>query len=105
MPANQLAVDGVQSVGDLKEFFLAGHLRIKYGLQQKIAKFFGEVGPVAAINGIQHFIRLFQRVRLNGIERLFAVPGAAIRAAQASHNRNKLLKFISGGEHGVERSI
>ncbi len=60
---------------------LRGHLRVEEHLQQQIAKLILQVGPGAALDGIEDLVSLLQCVPLDGVEGLFAVPGATARPA------------------------
>ena len=103
MAADQLLVDGVERIVDAEEILLGGHLRVEDGLQQKVAQFFGELVPVAAVDGVEHFVGLFERVGLDGVEGLLAVPRTAAGRAQAGHDLDQFLKLLAGcfGAHSV----
>ena len=92
MTADQLAVQLVEHVGDGEVAFVGGHLGIEQDLKQQVAEFFGQVGKVAALDGVEDFVGFFQGVFANGVEGLFAIPGAAAGSAQASHDGGRLLK-------------
>ena len=92
MPAHQLAIQMVQHLGNGEMALVGRHLRIKQHLQQQIAQFLGQVRKVAPLNGVEDLVGLFQRVFADGIEGLFAVPGAAVGRAQPRHDGHRLLK-------------
>ena len=92
MPADQLAVQMVKHIGNREVSFVRRHLRIEQNLQQQIAQFFGQMRKVAALNRVENLVGLFQRVFANGVERLFAVPGASARSPQPRHDGDRLLK-------------
>ena len=71
------------------------HLGEKNGLQYEIAQLFGEPGPIALVDCVQHFISLFEQVRLDGVEILLAVPGAATGGAQLGHNVDEALELLA----------
>ena len=78
----------------MREFaFLGRHLREENRLQQKVAEFFSEPGPVARVDRVQHLVGLFEQVRLDGVEGLLAVPRTAARRAQPGHDLDQTLKF------------
>ena len=77
----------------------ARHLRVEDGLQQKVAQLFGELAPVAPVDGVEHLVGLFERVRLDGVEGLLAVPRTAAGRAQARHQIHQLLKLVSRCSH------
>ena len=66
---------------------LGGHLGVEEHLQQEVAKLILQVGPGAAFDGVEDLVGLLQCVPLDGVEGLFAVPGAAVRPTQAGHDR------------------
>ena len=86
--ANQLAIQLVEHFGDSEVTLVCGHLRIEQHLQQQVAEFLGKVRKVTALNGVEDLIDFFERVFADGIEGLFAVPGAAARCAQSRHDRH-----------------
>ena len=61
-------------------------------LQQEVAELFCEVGVVAALDGVEDLVGLFQSVFSNRVEGLFAVPGAAAGAAQPSYDLDHFAK-------------
>ena len=85
MAADQLFVDGIEGIVDVEVACFGGHLREEDGLQHEVAQLVAQARPSRGVDGIQHFIGLFERVRLDGVEGLFAIPGAAVRRAQPGH--------------------
>ena len=96
MAAHQLAVDGEQRIRDIEAAFFGGHLREEHGLQQQVAEFVGEALPVAGVDGVHHFIGFFEEIGLDGVEVLFAIPGAATGGAEARHDFNQTREGGSG---------
>ena len=92
MTAHQLAIQRVEHIGDGEVALVGGHLRIEKHLKQQVAEFFGQMREVAALDGVEDLVGLFQRVFADGIEGLFAVPGAAAGSAKAGHDGHGLLK-------------
>ena len=64
---------------------VGGHFRIKQHLKQQVAEF-REMREVAALDGVKDLVGLFQRVFADGVEGLFAVPGAAAGSAKPGHD-------------------
>ena len=62
---------------------LGSHLRVEKHLQQQIAEFVEQVGPILPIDGIQHFIGFLNRVLADGGEVLRTIPWASAGRAQA----------------------
>ncbi len=78
---NEFLIDGVERVLDAEQPLFRAHLRIEDGLQQKVAQLFGEFLPLAPLDGVENLVGLFEGVRLDAIEGLFAVPRAPARSA------------------------
>jgi hypothetical protein len=51
-------------------------------LQEEVAELVLEVGPGAALDGVEDLVGLFEGVALDGVEGLLAVPGAAAGGAR-----------------------
>ena len=90
MAADEFFVQVGGDVVDGEVAGLRGHLGVEEDLQQEIAEFVFEIGPGAALDGVEDLVGLFEGVALDGVEGLFAVPGTAVGSAQASHDRNRL---------------
>jgi hypothetical protein len=72
-----------------------GYLRVEENLEEQITEFFGELGVVGGIEGVEDLIGFLNQV---GAERgvgLFAVPRAATRGTEARHDANQLLESRS----------
>lgn len=98
--ANQFFIDEVEGVTDFKALVFGqvfGHFGIEDGLEDEVAQFFTEVGEVFAVNGVEDFVGLFESVFFDGFEGLFAIPGAAVRGAEAGHDVNQPLKPLACG--------
>jgi hypothetical protein len=92
MAADELAVEVVEDVGDGEVALVGGHLGVEEDLQNQVAEFLGQVGKVAALDGVEDFVGLFKGVFADGVEGLFAVPWAAARSAKTRHDGDGLLK-------------
>ena len=92
MAANQFSIQVVEHIGNREVTVVGRHLGIKQDLQEQVAEFFGQMRPVAPLNGVEDLVGLLQRVFANGIEGLFAVPGASTGSPQPSHEVHRLLK-------------
>ena len=92
MPPHQLVVQMLQHLRNGEMPLVGRHFCIKQHLEQQVAQLLGQVRPVAALDGVEDLIDLFQRVFADGIEGLFAVPRAAAGRAQPRHNFNRPLK-------------
>ena len=92
MSANQFAIQVVEHICNREVAVVGRHLGIEQNLQQQIAQLFGQVRPVAPLNGVEDLVGLLQRVLANGIEGLLAVPWAAAGCPQPRHDSHRLLK-------------
>src|SRR5437879_3849762 len=72
------------------------HLRVEKHLQQQVAKFAAQFVPVAIVNSFEDLVSLLERVRLDGIECLLAVPRTPSRPAQTCHDGNRALESFAG---------
>ena len=99
MPVHKLAREPVEHVVNRKTSLLLGHFRIEEDLQQQVAELAGEFAPVAIVNGLDDLVSLFQRIRLDGIEGLLAIPGAAPRSPQALHDGDCAFETFAGSGH------
>ena len=80
----------------MEEILLAGHPGIKNRLEHEVAQLFGQIVPVAAVDGVEHLVGLFEGVGLDAVEGLLAVPRTAAGGAQAGHDIDQFLKFFAG---------
>ena len=92
MAPDELAVEVIEHVGDGEVAIVGGHLRVEENLQQQVAELLGKVRKVTALDGVEDLVGLFERVFANGVEGLFAVPGASAGCAQAGHDGHRLLE-------------
>src|SRR5262249_39428606 len=54
--SDKLLVDGVEGVVDAEEILLAGQLGVEDGLEEEVAELFGEVRPIAAVDGVEDLV-------------------------------------------------
>ena len=97
MPANEFGVQVGGNVLNGEVAGLRGHLRVEEHLQQQIAELILQIGPGAALDRVEDLVGLLQRVPLDGVEGLLAVPGTAVRAAQPRHDGDRLRPMAIGG--------
>ncbi len=77
MAADQLFGDGVERIINPEFVLFRRHLGEEDGLQHQIAQLFSQTAPIAPVDRVQHFIGLFQKIRFDGVEALFAIPRAS----------------------------
>jgi hypothetical protein len=99
MPLGQLLCQPIQHLPDGEMFFFLRHLRVEQHLQQQVAQLIAELREIALVNRLQYFVGFLDGERLDGIESLFAVPGASPGRAQPRHDGDCLLEFFAGGAH------
>ena len=91
--------DGVVHV---ERSLLARQLGHEDGLQEEVADLFEERAAVAAVDRVDDFVRLFDDERLERLQRLFAVPRAAVGASQGGHELHEIVE--GAWRHGVNSS-
>lgn len=92
VPANELAIEMVEYIGNREMPVIGGHFGIEEHLQQQVTELFGKVWKVASLDCIKDLIGLFESVLPDGVEGLFLVPWAAAGGAKARHDGGRLLK-------------
>src|SRR5580692_3790571 len=92
MPPDQFFGDGIERIVNAEFSYFGGHLSKEDGLQHQVSEFFGQPRPVALIDGVENFVGFFQQIWLDGVESLFAIPGAAAGRAQPGHDSDQALK-------------
>ena len=96
MPADQLFTDGVERIVDAEFAFFSSHFGEEDRLQHQVAELFGQIRPIALVDGVQHLVSFFDQIRLNGVEVLFPIPGAAAGRTQPRHDRDQALESFPG---------
>src|SRR5579885_3542319 len=95
MATDKFAVQFGDDISDAEVPFLGGHFCVKEHLQEQVAKFFPEMGPVAALDRVEDLIGLLQRVFADRIKCLLAVPWATSGRTQPGHDGDGLLKPLA----------
>src|SRR5208337_4368511 len=94
-------VDSRSSTSSIEKEACSFAIGIEQNLQQQVAEFARQFSPIAIVDGLEDFVGLFERVGLDGIKGLFAVPGASARSAQTLHNCDRSLETFSRGRHAA----
>ncbi len=82
-------------IGEVEQAPLGRHLRVERHLQQQVAQLVAQLGPIAAIDRIGHFVSLFDRVGRDRGEILLHVPRAtALGIAQPRHDREQVVEAV-----------
>ena len=84
--ADHFVVDFPDDVVDGEAALFGGDLSVEEDLEEEVAKFLGEFGVVAGVEGVEDFVGFFDQVGAQGGMGLLAVPGAAAGSAEAGHD-------------------
>ena len=95
MTPDQLLIDRIERIADIEQLLFGRHLREENGLQHEVAQFGAQFVPIAAVDGIEHLVGLFERVGFDRVEGLFAVPGTAAGSPQPRHDFDQPLKLCT----------
>jgi hypothetical protein len=97
MAAHHLLGEPPEHVGDGELILLGGDLGVEEDLEQQVPELLLDVEPVATLQGLHHFVGLFDQVPLQGGSGLLVVPGTAPRPAESSHDFNETFEEEPGG--------
>ncbi|KAG1254598.1 hypothetical protein G6F68_010774 [Rhizopus microsporus] len=97
MATLHLVADRAGDIGKGESALLLGHARMEYHLQQQVAQLVTEIVEVATVDRIGDLVGFLDGVRRDGREVLLQVPrAAALRIAQARHDRQQALQLGAG---------
>src|SRR5262249_10560697 len=96
MAPDEFRGDRAQRVGDGEPPLVGADLREKDSFEDEIADLAAERVGIAAIDRVEHFVRLLEQERAQRLERLHAIPWTALRAAQPRHDVDERLKGGTG---------
>ena len=100
VPADHLGGDGLDDVAEGEYSGLLGHARVVDHLQKQVAELVAQIVEIAALDRVGHLIGFLDRVRRDGREILFEVPGTAgHRRPQRGHDLDQAVNIL-GGCHG-----
>ena len=86
MPADQLVGDRLDRIGDREASLLLADLRQEHRLEQEVAELVLERVVIAAIERVEQLVGLLQHERPQRLQRLLAIPRAAVLGAQRAHD-------------------
>ncbi len=89
---DELGIDALQNITHEEVFVLSRNLGMQTDLQQQIAQFLAQVLAIFLVQGFQDLVSLLQKIGAKAQMGLFAVPGAAIMAAQAGDDLLEVFK-------------
>ncbi len=78
---------------------LGRDLREEDAFEDVIADLFPRASHVAALDRVDHLVRLFEHERRQRLERLLAIPRTAVRRSQRAHDRDELVELCAGVRH------
>ena len=97
MAPEHLVANRADDVGKGEISGFAAHLGVEHDLEQQVAKFVDQPRHVAAIDGVQDFVSLFDRVRCDRRETLLEIPRAtAFGVAQTRHDGDEAIDLTHG---------
>ena len=91
--ADELVGEGVHHVVEAEGALLLADVALEEHLQEHVAELLAMVGQVVAGHGVEQLVALLLEAGLDGLQRLGAVPRAAVGGAQACDHLFKFLKF------------
>ena len=83
---HQLVADLDQGIRDAEVPGLALELRDEDGLEDEVSQLLADGGMVARVDGFEELVRFFEHERLQRVDRLLAVPRAAVGPAKRGHD-------------------
>jgi competence protein ComEC len=86
MAANELAGNRPQDIADREVPLLGGNLREEDGLEEHVAQLLAQRTGIAAVERVKQLVGLLEHEGAERLERLLAVPRAAVGAAQRAHH-------------------
>ena len=86
---NHFLVNFADDVVDGETAFFTGDLRMEEHLEKEITEFIGEFNIVGGIERVENFVSFFDEIGAKGGVGLLAVPRAATRGAETSHDGNE----------------
>ncbi len=101
MPAHQFVGDALDRIGDGEATVLRFELGDEDGLEKKVAELITERRVIVAVDRLEHFVRFLEDVRLQRVDRLLAVPGAAVWRAEPCDDVDEPLELAGRVWHGV----
>ena len=109
VPADHLACDGIDHVGEAEQRLLRRHLRVVDDLEQEIAELILEPADVLARDRVGDLVSFLDGVGGDRCEALLHVPRATRnRIAQARHDGEQIVErvlLVAAISHGAAPSI
>ena len=87
-------------VGDGEVPGLGFELRQEHRLEQEVAELLAERRVIVAVDRLEHLVGFLEHERLQRVDRLLAIPRAAVRRAQRGHDLDQAGELGGGCRHG-----
>ncbi len=97
VPADQLLGDVLERIGHRETALVRGDLRQEDALEEEVADLAAQGVVIAAVDRVEHLVGLLEHERSQRLERLLAIPRAAVRPAKRPHDVDEALKLAPGG--------
>ena len=97
MTPEHLVANRADDVGKGEVSGFAAHLGVEHDLEQQVAKLVDQLRHVAAIDGVQDFVSLLDRMRCDRRKALLEIPRAsAFGIAQTRHDGDEAIDLTHG---------
>ena len=93
VPPHELIGDGLHRIGNREMPALRLELRHEHRLEQEVAELLADGGVIVRVDRLQHFVGFLEHERLEAVDRLLAIPRAAIWRTQARDDVDEALEF------------
>src|SRR6516165_5115024 len=84
--ADELVGDALERIGEREMARFRFELRQEHGFEDEVAQFFAKRGMIVPVYGVDDLIALLEDEGFQRVDGLFAIPGAAVRAAERGHD-------------------
>ena len=92
---HHFVVNFADHIGDREATFFVSDLSVEQDLKKEVAEFFCEFSVVGGVERVEDFVGFLDEVGPQRGVRLFAIPRAAARGAEASHDGDKLFEIAA----------
>jgi Domain of unknown function (DUF1844) len=75
-------------------------LRDEHGLEEKVSELFPERPVIVPVDRLEYLVGFLEHVWLEGVDRLLAIPRAAVGRAQPRDNLDEAKEGVGGGNLG-----
>ncbi len=97
MAPHQFVGHGAERVLDPEGAEFSGDLRQQHAFEDVVPDLLAQGGEVASLDGVDHFVRLFEHELGQRLERLLSVPRAALGTPQRRDDFDKAIELRGGG--------